>query len=44
MLFLKTLFVSLLSVGQRIIRPNLDGLFDLAEKGEAPPACYITVA
>ncbi len=43
MLFIRALIVSLLSVGQRIIRPNLDGLIDLAERGEAPPNCYITV-
>ena len=44
MLFIRTLIVSLFSVGQRFCGGlTLDKALSLAERGEAPPNCYITV-
>lgn len=56
MLLLRTIIVSLFAGVQRFAggltldtvlsqsTSRADGLIDLAERGEAPPNCYITVA
>jgi hypothetical protein len=43
MLFLRTIIISLFSIGQRAYGLTMDRALSLAERGEAPPNCYITV-